>query len=151
MKTRPYIIATLIHGCSSKFEKHVADVDAKGNFNFHFKNINVESARLRLKVHIHRKLLSDKQVGDVNVLVSDLILAGGKPSLAKYELGKGPRKGKNVYLKLSYKLSSHVTYVPADVSSHRKSELESKRLGPAIGNDIALLASFQVFVLLWFL
>ncbi|KAK9748198.1 hypothetical protein RND81_02G042600 [Saponaria officinalis] len=143
MKKSYYIIATLFHGGSSKFEKHVSKLDTTANIDFKFKDVNVETAYVRFQVFIHRNLLSNKHVGDVNVLVSDLVLAGEQSSSSSVMYDLGGKSSKKGSLKLSYTLSSNVgkemprTVVPKVV--------ESKRQSAAIGNDIALFKTLPSY------
>ncbi|KAK9748162.1 hypothetical protein RND81_02G040400 [Saponaria officinalis] len=138
-KMRYYIIVTLFHGCSSKFDKYSADVDAKGIAKFQFKDVNVESDYLRFQVFSHRKLLSDKHVSDINVHVSELVssqVLRGHPLSATYELEKASSKAKKRYLKLSYELSSRRKDSAAVALRNEKPKVESERPAAAIGNDI---------------
>ncbi|KAK9666437.1 hypothetical protein RND81_14G184900 [Saponaria officinalis] len=141
---RYYIIVTLFHGCSSKFDKYSADVDAKGIAKFQFKDVNVESDYLRFQVFTHRKLLSDKHVSDINVQVSELMssqVLPGQPLSATYELDKASNKAKKRYLKLSYELKDSA----AVALGKEKPKVESEHVADAIGNDIALFRTLPSF------
>ncbi|KAK9741086.1 hypothetical protein RND81_03G080500 [Saponaria officinalis] len=145
---KTYIMVTLFHGCSSKYEKRQADLDAKGNAKFQFKDVNVKTAYLQFQVFTHRWLLSDKHVGDVNVLVSDLMssqILTEQPLFASYELGKTSKKGKDCYLKLMCRLSSREKDSTAVVSRDEKRKVVSKHDAAGIGNDIALFKTVPSF------
>ncbi|KAK9748200.1 hypothetical protein RND81_02G042800 [Saponaria officinalis] len=137
MNTKPYtVVSHFSHSKPETNKKRIVNLDTQGNATLKMKDVNVDdSSSLCVQIFIHRKLLSDKHVGTVNVRVSDLVSS----TRVKYELiGMSSRKHRN---------NNGVLEVSAVVlPRYVKPELEFKRvIGFAIGNDIGLFKTVPSF------
>ncbi|KAK9748199.1 hypothetical protein RND81_02G042700 [Saponaria officinalis] len=142
MKMKSYIIVTLFHGFnSSKFNKHIANIDSNGNTVLHFKGVDIERASIRIQVFNQRNFLPDKHVAKVDGRVSELVPLGAvgdrgmsQDGPAMFEIGTSFFKPKRRVLKLSYKLSIDEDDL-----------IDVKDKSTMIGNDIGLFKTVPSF------